>query len=260
MSPDHSMNGRNALVTGGSRGIGFAIAEQFVKAGANVAVVARSPELLAVAVKKLNLAGPGEAVGVTADVSILSGVEHAFTEAVTHLERIDVLVNNAGVSSVGRFEDLTDERLQADLDLKLFAAVRMIRLAVPGMKSQGWGRIINLLSTSAKIQTARSLPNAISRASGMALTKALSLELAPDNILVNAILVGLALTEQHEELASKAGLDRTSYLAGLEAAIPMGRLGQPSELAAVAHFLASEAGSYVTGTAINVDGGLSPAV
>jgi 3-oxoacyl-[acyl-carrier protein] reductase len=189
-----------------------------------------------------------------------AGPQKAYDGAVAALGKVDIVVNNAGTSRTGPFENLTDEVMQADLDLKLFAAIRLARLAWPGMKERKWGRIINILNVGAKAPRPNSAPTSISRAAGMALTKVLSGEGAAHNILVNALLVGLIEADQHVQAAKKKGVPIEEYLTGLAKEIPLGRVGKAQEFANIAVMLASDAGSYVTGTAINIDGGRSPVV
>jgi NAD(P)-dependent dehydrogenase (short-subunit alcohol dehydrogenase family) len=150
--------------------------------------------------------------------------------------------------------------MQQDLDQKFFAALRLTRLAWEQMKARRWGRIINVLNIGAKAPRGGSAPTTISRAAGMALTKVLAAEGAPHNILVNALLVGFIEADQHEQAAKRAGVPVADYLARFAKDIPMGRVGKPEEFANLACLLASDAGSYITGTAINVDGGRSPVV
>jgi NAD(P)-dependent dehydrogenase (short-subunit alcohol dehydrogenase family) len=189
-------------------------------------------------------------------------VEAAFARVIEAFGRVDVLVNNAGTSNAHPFENVTDAQWQEDLDLKLFAAIRLVRLAWPQMRERKWGRIINVLNTGAKAPRPASVPTSVTRAAGMALTKVLSAEGAPHNVLVNALLVGLVVTDQivrrHRQEGTNVSLE--DYIAKAGASLPMGRLGRAAEFANVACFLASDAGSYVTGTAINVDGGMSPAM
>jgi NAD(P)-dependent dehydrogenase (short-subunit alcohol dehydrogenase family) len=175
---------------------------------------------------------------------------------------VDILVNNAGTSQRGPFMQVTDELWQNDLDLKLFAAIRLTRAVWPGMAERKWGRVINVLAIAAKAPAGETAPTAISRAAGMALTKVLSHEGAPHGILVNALLVGLIDSEQHQlrHAAGKSGESYEAWLAKVGAALPLGRYGRAEEFANLATFLASDAASYVTGTAINVDGGRSPVV
>jgi 3-oxoacyl-[acyl-carrier protein] reductase len=257
---DISLKGRSAIITGGSKGIGLAIATRFAASGADVAVVARGRAALDAAVGSISATTNGRVAGVQADVGRAADVQRAYDEAMNALGKIDIVVNNAGTSRAGPFDAMSDEVLQDDLDLKLFAAVRFIRLALPQMKERKWGRIINVLNIGAKAPRAASGPTSISRAAGMALTKALAGELAPHNILVNGMLVGLIEANQHVQKARKTGVSIEEYQAKLAKDIPLGRFGRAEEFANLACFLVSDAGSYVTGTAINVDGGRSPVV
>jgi NAD(P)-dependent dehydrogenase (short-subunit alcohol dehydrogenase family) len=175
-------------------------------------------------------------------------------------DKVDIIVNNAGTSQAMPFEKLTDGILHDDLELKLFAAIRLIRLVIPQMKQRRWGRIINVLNIGAKAPRPNSMPTSISRAAGMAMTKALSQELAPHNVLVNALLVGLVRADQHVQRAKRTNVPLEEYYKAHEKEIPIGRLGEAEEFANLACFLASEQGGYITGTAINVDGGRSPVV
>jgi 3-oxoacyl-[acyl-carrier protein] reductase len=255
-----SLSGRSAVVTGGSKGIGFGVATRFAQSGADVAIVARGREALDAAVKAIGAGAKGKVVGVQADVGIAADVNRAYDEAMRGLGKVDIVVNNAGTSRAGSFENLTDEVLLGDLEQKLFAAVRLTRLVWPQMKERKWGRVINVLNIGAKTPRASSAPTTISRAAGMALTKVLAGEGAPHNILVNAMLVGFIEADQHVQAAKKQGIPLEEYLAPRVKDIPMRRIGKPEEFANMACFLVSEANSYITGTAINVDGGLSPVV
>ena len=255
-----SLDGRAALVTGGSKGLGLAIAKAFAGSGADVAIVARRPESLEQARAEIAALGGGRAHAVAADIATAEGMASACESTMTALGRIDILVNNAGVSCTGPFESLTDEVWQADLDLKLFAAIRAARLVLPQMKQRRWGRIINVLNIGAKAPRAGSAPTSVSRAAGMALTKVLSHEGAPHGILVNAMLVGFIESDQHVQRARKEGIALADYVGRRTKDIPLGRIGKAEEFANLACFLASDQGSFITGTAINVDGGRSPVV
>jgi 3-oxoacyl-[acyl-carrier protein] reductase len=255
-----SLNGRSAIVTGGSKGIGFAVAARFAASGADVAIVGRGREALDEAKAAIEKKSKGRVTAIQGDVGIAADVRRVYEGAMSAFGKIDIVVNNAGTSRAGPFENLTDEILQADLDQKLFAAVRLTRLVWPQMKERKWGRVINVLNVGAKSPRANSAPTTISRAAGMALTKILAGEGAPFNILVNAMLVGFIRADQHVQAAAKAGISLDEYMAPRVKDIPMRRIGEPEEFANMACFLASEQGSYVTGTAINIDGGSSPAV
>src|SRR5688572_16065975 len=255
-----SLSGRSAVITGGSKGIGFAIATEFARSGADVAIMARGRDAIGEAVEAIKSKANTRVVGVQADVGVAADVQRGFGEAMQQLGKVDILINNAGTSRAEPFDKLTDEGLQEDLNLKLFAAVRLIRLAVPQMKERRWGRIINVLNIGAKAPRGNSMPTSVSRAAGMAMTKALSHELAPHNVLVNAMLVGLIEADQHVQRAKRTNVPLDEYYKNAQKEIPMGRVGKAQEFANMACFLVSDAGSYITGTATNVDGGRSPVV
>ena len=258
-----SVEGRAALITGGSKGLGLAMGLAFAGAGGKVALVARGAEALAEAEAVLRAAAPdAQAVAIAADVSTAEGCERAFREAEAVLGQVDILVNNAGTSQRGPFAEVSDALWQADLDLKLFAAIRLCRLAMPAMRARRWGRIINVLNVGAKAPPAEGAPTAVSRAAGMALTKVLANEGAKDNVLVNALLVGIIESDQwvRRHATDKRNITWDEWKAEMGKPVPVGRLGKPEEFAGLALYLCSQVGGYVTGTAINVDGGRSPVV
>ena len=152
---------------------------------------------------------------------------------------------------------MTDDIWQADFELKLFAAIRLARLAIPHMKQQGGGRIVNITNIGAKQPRAKSMPTTVTRAAGLAFTKALSKEFAPHQILVNTVCIGLVRAGQHERKAAKAGVAVEKVYADMAKDIPLGRVGRAEEVANAIAFLASEAASYITGSSINLDGGTS---
>jgi NAD(P)-dependent dehydrogenase (short-subunit alcohol dehydrogenase family) len=256
------LEGRNAVVTGGSLGIGFTIADSFARSGANVAMVARRGEVLGEAVAAIKGTATTKVVAIPGDVSDGNECARVFAAAKEALGQIDILVNNAGSSQRGPFEDITDAVWQADLDLKLFAAIRLCRLALPEMKARRWGRIINVLNTGAKAPPPEGAPTAVTRAAGMALTKVLAGEGAAHNVLVNSLHVGRIESDQWVQRHAAEGGKRSleDFYAEMGKTLPMGRIGTAEEFANMACFLASDAASYITGTAINVDGGLSPVV
>ncbi len=255
-----SLSGRAAIVTGGSKGIGFGVATRFAASGADVAIVARTAAELKEAVAAIRKSTQTRVIGIAADVSNAADIQRVYDEVMHAFSKVDIIVNNAGTSRAMPFDKLTDEALHDDLELKLFAAVRLIRLVVPQMKERRWGRIINVLNIGAKAPRPNSMPTSVSRAAGMAMTKALSHELAPHNVLVNAMLVGIIRADQHVQRAKRTNVPLEEYYTAHEKEIPIGRVGEAEEFANLACFLVSEQGGYITGTAINVDGGRSPAV
>jgi 3-oxoacyl-[acyl-carrier protein] reductase len=257
---DISLAKRTAIVTGGSKGIGYAIAMRFAASGADVVIAARGREALDEAVKAIGAKAKGRVIGARGDVGVAAEVKAIYDEAMRAFGKVDIVVNNAGTSRNGAFEDVTDEVWHEDLEQKLFAAIRLTRLAWPQMKERRWGRVINTLNIGAKAPRAGSAPTTISRAAGLALTKVLAHEGAPHNILVNAMLVGFIEADQHVQRAAKTGVELKDYISKRAKDIPLGRIGRAEEFANLACFLASDAASYVAGTAINVDGGHSPVV
>ena len=257
---DIKLTGRKALITGGSKGIGLAIARTFAEAGADVAIMARGHAALDEAAAAIGTPLGRQVVALSCDVRRADDIAAGFARVTAALGHIDILVNNAGTSQAHPFETVTDADWQDDIDLKLFAAIRLIRLAWPGMKERKWGRIINVLNVGAKAPRPASVPTSVTRAAGMALTKALAGEGAPHGILVNGLLVGFLESDQWVQRAAKLGVPLPEFLANMGKQVPMGRVGTAQEFANVACFLASDAASYVTGTAINVDGDRCPVV
>jgi NAD(P)-dependent dehydrogenase (short-subunit alcohol dehydrogenase family) len=250
------LTGKVALVTGGTQGIGRATALRLAQEGASVVIAARGqPGLDAVAADIR--AGGGKVAALRADVAKAEDCERMVAESIAAFGRLDILVNNAGTSSTGEFESVTDDIWREDLELKLFGAIRLARLAIPHMKAQGGGRIINITTIGAKQPRAKSMPTTVTRAAGLALTKALSREYAAHNILVNTVSIGLIRSAQQDAKAAKANLTPEEWYQKLGADVPLGRVGLPEEVASVIAFLASGAASFVTGSSINLDGGAS---
>ncbi len=257
------MDGRVAIITGGSLGLGRAMALEFARSGAKVAMVSRRAEVLDEAKAEILAAAPGVTInGYACDMCDANAIKTMHEAVVADLGNVDIVVNNAGTSRAMPFMDITDELWDEDLGLKLMGAIRLIRLTFPGMKERKWGRIINVLNSGAKAPRANGAPTAVSRAAGMALTKALAGEGAPHNVLVNGLLVGLIESDQHLQKHIKSGSNESleEFYDKMGKAVPMGRVGKPEEFANMACFLASDAGSYITGTAINVDGNRTPVV
>jgi NAD(P)-dependent dehydrogenase (short-subunit alcohol dehydrogenase family) len=251
------LSGKVAIVTGGTEGIGRATVATLAREGARVAFCARRRELLDATAAEVEAEG-GEALAVEADVTKPDDLERFVRQVVDTWGRVDILVNNAGTGNARRFEDSDDANWQADLDLKVFGAIRMSRLVLPHMRGAGGGRIVNVTTPAGKAPGAGSAPSSVTRAAGLALTKALSKELAADGIRVNTVCIGAIKSGQQARTAERQGLTPEEYYARGGATIPLGRVGEAQEAANVIAFLVSDAAAYVTGTSINIDGGASP--
>ena len=259
------LSGKVALITGGSDGIGKATAIAMGHEGVKVAVCARNPSRLERAASEIRRLTGGEVLAVPADVRDPAHIERFVDETARLFGRIDILVNNAGESAGGPLLETDDAIWQSDLDTKLFGALRCSRLAIPHMIETGGGRIVNVTSIGGKQPEAATGPTTISRAAGIALTKAMSREFAPHGILVNTVCIGLARSGQFRrewETLQAEGTDLTEdeFYAQAGASVPLGRIGTAEEVADLITFLASERAGFITGAAINVDGGESAVV
>jgi NAD(P)-dependent dehydrogenase (short-subunit alcohol dehydrogenase family) len=253
---DLGLKGKVAVITGSTEGIGRAAALKFAKAGAKVAVCSRSQDKVDAMVAEIKKAG-GEVFGLAADISKADDIEKFINGAVEKFGGIDILVNNAGSSQRGAFLETDDAKWASDFELKVFGAIRCTRLAVPHMIKRGGGRVINITNVAAKQPGGASGPTSISRAAGLALTKMLSKEFAAQNVLVNTVTIGKIKSGQHERTRKKLGLEPDVYFKKVAEDIPMKRMGETDEAADAIVFLASNMATYVTGTSINLDGGIS---
>ena len=253
---DLGLKGKVAVVTGGTEGIGRATALRLAQEGAKVAICARRQGPLDKTAAELRKTGV-DALAVAADMGKVADIERFMKSVIDRFGRIDILINNAGTSRRGKFLELDDAAWDDDLELKVFGAIRCTRLAVPHMKKQGGGGIVNITISSAKQPGAESYPTSVSRAAGLAITKALSKEFAADNIRVNTVCIGKIKSGQHERRYTKEGRCAGEYYRETAKEIPLGRVGEAEEVASVIAFLVSDAASYVTGTSVNLDGGIS---
>ena len=255
---DLGIDGKVAIVTGGSDGIGLATAQRLAQEGARVVIAARRQSVLDRAAAQIVAAG-GHAHAVVADVTRPADVERLVAATIERFANIDIVINNAGTSSAKPFEEVSDQAWGEDLDLKLFGAIRTTRAALPHLR-RSRGRVVNITTPGGKQPGAGSLPTSVSRAAGIALTKAMSKDLAPYGILVNTVCVGLIKSGQHARGAVARGVSLDDHYRALGSGVPLGRVGEAAEVASVIAFLVSNAASYVTGTSINVDGGSSGVV
>jgi len=256
---DLHLGGKVILITGGTDGLGAALAGRLTQEGARVAVCGRDPGRLAATDQRLRQAG-GEVVAVQADVTDPPAMDRFVAAAAGRWGRVDGLVNNAGRSATGRVDQVSDDEWAEDLSLKVLAAARCTRLTVPHLAAAGGGAIVNVLNIGSKAPGAGSLPTAASRAAGLALTKAASRDLGGQGIRVNAILIGLVESGQWRRRAAATGQSEDELYRKLAQGgdIPLGRVGRAEEFADLAAYLLSDRASYVTGSAINLDGGSSP--
>lgn len=250
--------GRRAVVTGGSKGLGRAIAEELAREGAALAICARHEDEVKTAGDELRAHGT-RVFAEPADVTDPAQVRRFISGAADALGGIDILVNNAGRAHPGTFETLGDDDWQADLDVKLFSMIRCAREALPYLRASGRGRIVNINAVYGKYPDPAFFATSTNRAACLAFTKALSMELAKDGVLVNSVSIGFVVTPQWENIHRKRAPDlpQEEFFARMAAAeVPLGRFGRPDEVSGIVAFLAGERASYITGANIDVAGGM----
>jgi 3-oxoacyl-[acyl-carrier protein] reductase len=257
---DYQLHGRVALVTAASRGIGRGIAEALAAEGVRLVIASRDPADISRTADEIANTYQVEVVPVAADVSSADAAERLVSTAAERFGRLDILVNNSGGPPGGVFTDFDDAAWQSAFDLLLLSVVRMVRAALPHLRASGAGRIINVESSSVKEPIPGLILSNSLRAGVAGLAKTLADELAPDQITVNTVLPGQILTDRlrggFAEPAGRAGVD-VDELARAEVAkmVPLGRVGEPADLANLVAFLCSELASYLTGLVVAVDGG-----
>ena len=238
--------------------MGYASAELLSSEGAHVVICGRRGDYLNEKAKIITEKTGNEVIPIKADVSIADDCKKLVEETIARFKKIDVLVNNAGASAAALFEDVTDKNWEDDINLKLMSTIRMCRLAIPYMKSNNGGVIINATIGGGKAPNAGSLPTTVTRAAGINLTKSLSNQYAKDQIRVNTICIGLIKSAQWERRAGSGSIE--DFYNELSKKVPMGMVGEEIDYANLVAFLSSKRSSYITGTAINLDGGLCPVV
>jgi 3-oxoacyl-[acyl-carrier protein] reductase len=256
---DLGLNGKVALVAASSRGLGRAVAEELAAEGANLVLCARGPAALGETAEAIREATGVQVIDVAADLGKLADVEHVVAAALETFGRVDVLVTNTGGPPPGPFESHSREAWRDAVRHNLESVLDLTRAVLPGMKEHRWGRIINVTSIAVKQPVDNLILSNSVRAAVTGFARTLANEVAEYGITVNNVLPGYTRTQRLETLAERAaeqqGTSPAKALATWESQIPMRRLGEPHEFAALVAFLASERASYVTGTSIPIDGG-----
>jgi NAD(P)-dependent dehydrogenase (short-subunit alcohol dehydrogenase family) len=244
------LDGRVAIVTGGSKGLGKSMAAALAGAGANVVVVSRHREEAQAAAEAIQTGAKRDCLAVEADVAESAGVDHIVRETLTRFGKVDILVNNAGINRRAAIENLDETDMRQVWETNVLGPWLLCRAVAAPMKAQRWGRVINIGSLMSTVGIAERTPYASSKGAIAGLSRTLALEWATAGITVNTIAPGPFYTEMNEPLANDP--ERFNWFTSR---VPMGRWGQPDELAGAVLFLASEASSFVTGAMLMVDGG-----
>ena len=256
---DLGLKDKVALVAAGSRGLGRAVAEELAAEGASLVLCARDVNTLTETAAAIADASGAHVLAVPADVTNVDSINKLVEAGSDRFGRIDILVTNAGGPPAGTFDQITREQWDEALRLTLFSAIELARAVLPGMRERRWGRILNITSIAVKQPVENLMLSNSLRAGLTGFARTLANEVAAEGITVNNILPGYTRTERLDELATmmaeKQGISASEFRGVWEKEIPMGRLGEPREFAALAAFLVSERASYITGTSIQVDGG-----
>ena len=253
---DLGLKDKVILITGGSDGLGYASAELLSYEGAKVIICGRRGDYLNEKAKIISEKTNNNVVAIQADVSKADDCKRLVEDTILKFKKIDILVNNAGASAAALFQDVTDKNWEDDINLKLMSTIRMCRLVIPYMKSNNKGVIINATIGGGKAPNAGSLPTTVTRAAGINLTKSLANEFAKDNIRVNTICIGLIKSAQWDRKVGSG--DVNDLYKEMSIKVPMGKVGEEIDYANLVAFLSSDRSGYITGTAINLDGGLCP--
>ena len=256
---DLSIKGKNAIVCASSQGLGKSAALDLAKEGVNIAICSRNKDKINLVKEEIEQTSDVKVVAIEADLSSEKDISALFQEAKKELKTIDILINNNGGPPPSTFEELTDEDWQKTFNSTMMSAIRLSKLVLPDMTKNKWGRIINISSVSVKTPVnGLFLSNSI-RMGVLGWAKALSDEVAPHGITVNSVCPGTTKTERIEQIlnaqSESSGKDKSEIEEAMANSIPMLRIGEASDLSALITFLASEKASYMTGLAVQVDGG-----
>ncbi len=258
---DLGIEDKVAVVCASSKGLGKAVALGLAHEGAKLALCARGKNDLDKAAEEIISETKADVLTIDCDVSKTADIKKVIDETVKKYKRIDILVNNAGGPPTGAFLDFSLEDWQKAVELNLFSTISFSRAALPYMKEQKWGRIVNITSIAVKQPIDGLILSNTARAGVIGLAKTLSNEFGPYNITVNSVCPGRILTDRITHLATekarKEGTSLDEALAAMETDVPLRRIGRPDELASLVVFLSSEKASYITGTTIQADGGLT---
>jgi len=262
---DLGLRDRACIVTGGSRGIGLEIAKRLHDEGAAVLLIGRGEDALRDAA---TACGADERVRWLAlDVTSDDAGDRVAAGCLERFGRLDVLVNNASMSSVRSLQQLTDDEWQAHWEINVMAPMRLMRACVPRMVQAGWGRVVNVSSSSGKRPGQRNVAYSVAKAGQLSLSRAFADAYAGDGVLINAVTPGPVASELWlgpgglaDQTARARGMTREQVLEATAAGVPLKRLGNPQEIADVVVFLCSQAAANVTGAAWSVDGGLVPVI
>jgi NAD(P)-dependent dehydrogenase (short-subunit alcohol dehydrogenase family) len=261
---DLGLTGRACVITGGSRGIGLKVAKQLIAEGARVLLVGRREDALRAAAGEC---GDAEVAWHAGDVTAADAGEQIVAACRQRFGSVDVVVNNASASKSRSLPDLTDEDYYDDWEINVMAPMRLMRAAIPAMAAAGWGRVVNVSSTSGKRPGQRNVAYSVAKAAELSLSKAYADFYAKDGVLVNAVTPGPVASELWlepgglaDQTAQQHGITREQVLESTAGGLPIRRLGDPEEIAAVVVFLCSQQASNVSGAAWSVDGGANPVI
>jgi 3-oxoacyl-[acyl-carrier protein] reductase len=259
---DLGLRDRACVVTGGSSGLGLSSAKRLRAEGASLLLLGRDADALAVAAQQCD-----GAEWLSIDMTGADAGDHAVEACLERFGRLDVVVNSAGTSSVRALEDLTDDDWQAQWEINVVAPMRLMRAAIPVMTDRGWGRVVNISSSSGKRPGQRNVSYSVTKAAELSLSRAYADRYARDGVLVNAVTPGPTGTELWlgsgglaDQTVEARGGTREEAIEAAVAAVPIRRFAEPDEIATVIVFLCSEAASYVAGAAWSVDGGAVPVI